>query len=108
MEHYRKSHRCPTKPPILGRITLRKCKFKTAPKPIPSATPAVITPTINTPLLYPDPLTSSSNDTPKQTTHTLTLTLGRPKSLELYLDYYHITDQASKKDTQPILHVGGG
>ena len=61
-----------------GRTTLRnhrflrKCKFKTASKPIPSATSAAITPTINTPLLHPDPLTSSSNDIPKQTTHTLT------------------------------------
>ena len=57
-------------------IFLRKCKFKTAPKP--SATPAAITPTINTPLRHPDPQTSSSNDTHttidtlKQTTHTPT------------------------------------
>ena len=57
---------------LRNRRFLRKCKFKTTPKPIPSATPAAITPTINTPLLHPDPLTSSSNDTPKQTTHTLT------------------------------------
>ena len=68
----------------LGRITLRnrcflrKCKFKTAPKPIPSVTPAAITPTINTPLLHPDPPTSSNNDThttidtTKQTTPTFT------------------------------------
>ena len=46
------------------------------PKPIPSATPAAITPTINTLLLHPDPPTSSSNgihttiEILKQTTHT--------------------------------------
>ena len=66
-----------------GRITLRnhhflrKCEFKTAPTPIPSATLGLITSTINAPLLYSVPLTHSGNDTrtaveppPKQTTHT--------------------------------------
>ena len=46
---------------LTNRLFLRKCKFKTAPKLIP--TPAAITPTINTPLLNPDPPTSFSNDT---------------------------------------------
>ena len=75
----------------MGRITLknrcflRKCKFKTAPKPILSATTAAITPTINTPHLHPDSPTSSSKDihstidTPKQTTHTLT----HPRSFKI-------------------------
>ena len=63
---------------LRNRCFLRKCKLKTAPKPIPSARNTATTPTINTPLLHPDPLTSSSNDThttidtPKQTTYTLT------------------------------------
>ena len=37
-------------------------------------------------------------------------TLDHPKSLDLYIDYYHITEQTSKKDTtlmQPDLHAGG-
>ena len=38
-----------------------------------------------------------NNWLPQKTTHTLP-TLGCPKFLELYPDYYHITDQASKKD----------
>ena len=60
---------------LRNRFFLRKCKFKTAPKPTPSATPEFISPTINTPLLHPDPPTFSSNDThttivPPQTNHT--------------------------------------
>ena len=55
---------------------LRKCKLKPAPTPIPSATPGLITPSSNAPLLHPYPPTSSSNDTHttiephKQTTYT--------------------------------------
>ena len=95
----------------LGRITLRnhcflrKCKFKTAPKPIPFATPAAITPTINTSLLHPDPLTSSSNDTPKQTTHTLTHPQSSkiPRALSKLLPYNRprLKERHSPHTTQP-------
>ena len=84
---------------------LRKCKFKTAPKPIPSATPAAITPTINTPLLHPDPLISSSNDTPKQTTHTLTHSWSSkiPRALSRPLSHNRLglKERHSPHTTQP-------
>ena len=88
MEHNRKNfHSLPDrqyriKVDELGKITLRnrcffrKCKFKPAPTPIPSAIPGPIAPSNNTPLLHPYPSTSLSNDTgtvietPKQTTYT--------------------------------------
>ena len=67
-----------------GRLILRnyhfltKCKIKASPTPIPSGIPKPITSIINVPLLHPDPLTSSGNDTctaielPKESMYTLT------------------------------------
>ena len=55
---------------------LRKCELKPAQTPISSATPGPITPSSNSPLLHPNPQTSSGNGTctaiepPKQTTYT--------------------------------------
>ena len=72
-----------------GRVTLRnrrflrKCEFKTTPTPIPSATPSAITSTTNAPLLYPDPPTSSGNNTHTAIETAIQTTLPRPQSSKI-------------------------
>ena len=67
-------------------------------------------PTAKLPQLSPV-MTHIQQLTPLNKPHIHLHTLSRPKSLELYPDYCHITDQASKKDIaliQPNFQAAGG